>query len=75
VGVEKPDPRIFHLACERGGVTCDEAVHVGDVYEIDVLGARAAGVHPLLIDPDGLHADADCERIPAITDLPRWLGL
>jgi putative hydrolase of the HAD superfamily len=74
VGVEKPDPRIFGLACAAAGVAPDEAVHVGDVYEIDVLGARAAGIRPLLIDPDGLHAAADCDRIAAITDLPDWLA-
>jgi HAD superfamily hydrolase (TIGR01509 family) len=74
VGVEKPDPRIFRLACERAGVTPAEAVHVGDVYEIDVLGARSAGVHPLLVDPDGLHTHCDCDRIRNIADLPDWLA-
>jgi putative hydrolase of the HAD superfamily len=74
VGVEKPDPRIFALACERAGVAPDEAVHVGDVYEIDVIGARAAGVYPLLIDPEGAHADADCDCIAGIVELPDWLG-
>jgi HAD superfamily hydrolase (TIGR01509 family) len=75
VGVEKPDARIFRMACEQAGVAPAEAVHVGDVYEIDVVGARAAGVTPLLIDPDGMHDSADCDRIRAITDLPEWLGL
>jgi putative hydrolase of the HAD superfamily len=74
VGIEKPDPRIFELACSEAGVEAGEAVHVGDVYEIDVVGARAAGVHPLLIDPDGLHAHADCDRIAGILDLPDWLA-
>jgi putative hydrolase of the HAD superfamily len=74
VGVEKPDPRIFELACAEAGVAPEEAIHVGDVYEIDVIGARAAGVHPLLIDPDGFHADADCDRIAGIIELPDWLG-
>jgi putative hydrolase of the HAD superfamily len=54
VGIEKPDPRIFLLACARAGVTPIEAIHVGDVYEIDVLGARAAGVTPVLFDPDDM---------------------
>jgi HAD superfamily hydrolase (TIGR01509 family) len=75
VGVEKPDARIFAMACERAAVEPAEAVHVGDVYEIDVIGARAAGVTPLLIDPDDAHEYADCARIRAITDLPGWLGL
>ena len=44
VGVEKPDPRIFRLGVERAGVTAAEAVYVGDLYSVDVLGARAAGL-------------------------------
>jgi putative hydrolase of the HAD superfamily len=74
VGVEKPDPRIFHIACQRAGVQPQDAVHVGDFYEIDVMGARAAGVRPLLLDPDDLHPHADCERVRAITELPDWLN-
>ena len=74
VGVEKPDPRIFRIACDRAGVTPGEAVHVGDIYEIDVLGARAAGVDAVLVDPQDLHADVDTARIRAFTDLPAWLA-
>ena len=44
VGLQKPDPRIFHLACARLGVTPGEAVHVGDSLDADVCGARAAGL-------------------------------
>ena len=73
VGVEKPDPAIFRIACERAGVQPEEAVHVGDIYEIDILGARAAGIRAVLIDPDGRHTGRDCDRITAITELPAWL--
>jgi putative hydrolase of the HAD superfamily len=73
VGVEKPDPRIFRIACSHAGVEPAAAVHVGDFYEIDVLGARAAGVWPVLLDPDDLHVHADCDRVRAITELPDWL--
>jgi HAD superfamily hydrolase (TIGR01509 family) len=74
VGVEKPDPRIFRIACERAGVKPAEAVHVGDFYDIDVLGARASGIRPILLDAEGLYAGADCERITSITELPDWLA-
>ena len=50
VGLHKPDPRIFELACERLGVAPHEAVHVGDHHYADVLGARAVGMAPVLID-------------------------
>jgi putative hydrolase of the HAD superfamily len=49
-GVRKPDPRIFGLALEKAGVRADEAVHVGDLVEDDVDGARRAGLRPVLID-------------------------
>ncbi|GIW40417.1 MAG: hydrolase [Candidatus Binatia bacterium] len=49
-GVRKPDRRIFERAAERAGVSPAEAVHVGDMYVEDVLGARAAGMTPFLID-------------------------
>jgi putative hydrolase of the HAD superfamily len=74
VGVEKPDARIFRIACEHAGVSPDQAVHVGDIYDIDVVGARAAGVTPILVDPDDLYAEADCERIRNIAELPDWLA-
>jgi FMN phosphatase YigB (HAD superfamily) len=74
VGVEKPDPRIFHIACQQAGVQPAEAVHVGDFYDIDVVGARSYGVNALLLDVDDLHPDADCDRIRSILELPGWLA-
>jgi putative hydrolase of the HAD superfamily len=50
VGVAKPDPRIFEIALERLGVAADEARFAGDIYSIDILGARAAGIEAALID-------------------------
>ena len=50
VGLHKPDPRIFELACGRLGVRPDECAHVGDHQYADVLGARAVGMLPILID-------------------------
>ena len=40
------------------------ALHVGDFYHIDVVGARAAGVDAWLIDAGGLYAEAACPRFP-----------
>ena len=53
-GTKKPDRRIYERALERAGVRPGEAVHVGDMYLEDVLGARSAGVRPLLIDRGSL---------------------
>ncbi len=69
VGIEKPDRRIFDIACERAGVDPSEVVHVGDLYEIDIVGARSAGIEGVLIDPSDLHTGEDCTRIRAIPDM------
>jgi putative hydrolase of the HAD superfamily len=53
VGIEKPDPRIFGIALARFDVPADRALHLGDNYATDVLGARAAGLRVALIDPHG----------------------
>lgn len=74
VGVEKPDPRIFRLALERMGVQPHEAVYVGDIYEIDVVGARAAGMRAILVDPLGRLGHLDCDRIAALHELPERLA-
>ena len=66
VGIEKPDPRIFRLMLERLGIAAEEALFVGDLYEIDVLGARGAGLEAVLIDREGASSAADC---PTIRDL------
>jgi len=68
-GVEKPDPGLFRLALARLGATPGEAVHVGDLYGVDVVGARAAGVRPVLLDEAGLYEDADCPRVRSLVDL------
>ncbi len=49
IGVRKPSPEVFERALELAGVPASAAVHVGDSLEEDVLGARAAGVDPILI--------------------------
>lgn len=61
VGVEKPDPRIFRLGLERAGVAAGEAVYVGDLYSVDVLGSRAAGLGGILLDPRGFWGPRDCD--------------
>jgi putative hydrolase of the HAD superfamily len=69
VGVAKPDPAIFELALDLVGATADRAIHVGDAYQYDVRGARAAGVRPVLVDPLGIRTDADCERVASLLDV------
>jgi len=72
VGVEKPDPRIFHLGLREAGVTAREAVYVGDLYSVDVLGARAAGLDGILLDPRGFWAPRDCRLARGLDEAVRF---
>jgi putative hydrolase of the HAD superfamily len=73
-GVEKPDPRIFRLALERLGEEAGAALHVGDIYHVDVVGARAAGIRPILVDEAGLYPEADCPRVRSLAELAAHLA-
>jgi putative hydrolase of the HAD superfamily len=70
VGVSKPDPTIFQLALDSLGVEPADAIHVGDTPAADVVGARAAGVTPVLVDPYDLHGGIDCQRVRSLADVP-----
>lgn len=70
VGVEKPSPRIFQIACERLGLAPERCAYVGDVMAFDVEGARGAGLVPVLFDAygsydsfDGMHARGPAELL------------
>jgi putative hydrolase of the HAD superfamily len=67
--VEKPDPRFFEIAMARSGADRETTIHVGDLYEVDVVGARAAGITPVLLDATGLYPDADCVRVRSLPQL------
>ncbi len=71
VGVEKPDSRIFYIACERLGLQPEDCFYVGDIYSIDVLGAKAAGMHPVLIDKTGASRE-DCRVIRDVFELDNF---
>lgn len=68
-GVEKPDPAIFHAALGALGVPARDALYVGDLYEVDVLGARAAGMNAVLFAPGDPPALAGCPTVTSIAAL------
>jgi HAD superfamily hydrolase (TIGR01549 family) len=70
----KPDPVLFQTALKRANAIPDYAIHVGDAYLLDVLGARAAGITPVLLDRERRYdaARLDC---PVIYDLYGLLAL
>jgi len=73
VGVRKPDPGIFSVALERLGAKAEQTAYVGDNYWADVVGARNAGLIPVLLDPRHLFPEADCCVLEQIEDLLAWL--
>ena len=68
VGLEKPDPRIFALAAELLALAPRECVYLGDFLSLDVAGARAAGMHAVLIDPIGAWGDVDAPCVTSLTE-------
>lgn len=73
-GVEKPEPRFFEIALERSGATRDTTIHVGDLYHVDVIGARNAGLRGVLLDEADLRPDADCARVRTLDELVTRIG-
>jgi HAD superfamily hydrolase (TIGR01549 family) len=65
----KPEPHIFIHACERLKVAPTEAMYVGDNYFADVVGARRAGLQPVLYDPRGIFPDPGCAIIRSFDEL------
>ncbi|WP_062464398.1 HAD family hydrolase [Demequina soli] len=88
LGVGKPDPRVFALACERLGIPPEQVAYVGDEFDVDPLGAVQAGLGlGVWIERPGAHSrDADglcgegeprdgLVRVASLADLPAVLGL
>ena len=74
IGAEKPHPPIFLAALERAAVGASEAIHVGDQYHSDILGAKSVGINPLLLDRDGFWEGVeDCPRIRSIAEVENYL--
>lgn len=65
----KPDPGIFLHALRELGAKPEKTLYVGDNYYADVVGAQRAGLHPVLVDPEGLFPEADCPVINTLGDL------
>jgi len=69
VDIYKPEPGIFEHALKQMNVAAPETVYVGDNYYADILGARRAGLEPVLYDPNRIFPDADCVTIRSFDEL------
>ncbi len=67
---EKPDSHIFNYTLAAIGVSAEEAVHVGDTYEADVIGAKNVGIRPILIDRDSTQIGRWKDTIQNLAELP-----
>jgi putative hydrolase of the HAD superfamily len=74
VGAEKPDVRIFRRALAEAEATEGIALHVGDSFEADYVGAKRAGLHAVLLQREG-EPPAPCPFIRSLEALPHLLGV
>jgi HAD superfamily hydrolase (TIGR01549 family) len=73
VGLEKPRAEIFHAALKAMNARAEESLYVGDVYSVDYLGARNAGMDAVLFDVAGAYCDRDLPRVESLEQLEEWL--
>ena len=64
-----PTREIFDRALKITGVLPEETVYIGDNYYADILGAKKAGIQPILLDPKSIFPEATCTVIRTIRDL------
>jgi len=75
VGAEKPHPPVFLAALEHASVTAEQALHVGDQYSVDVVGARNLGINPVLLDRNDAYPEVnDCPRIRTLAEVTAFLN-
>ncbi|QTD54312.1 HAD family hydrolase [Sulfidibacter corallicola] len=74
LGSEKPDPEIFRAFLQRVGIDAEACLYVGNEYLADVVGSRACGFHPVLVDRAGFYPDvADCIKVKDLSVLATML--
>jgi putative hydrolase of the HAD superfamily len=74
VGCDKPRPGIFLAALAKAQVNAEEAIYVGDQYDLDIVGARGVGMKAVLIDRnDSFPEFTDCPRIHSLTEIVEYL--
>ncbi len=73
-GTGKPNPEIFLEALKRAGIQPGEALYIGDQYQVDVIGARNAGMTSILLDRTNHYREiTDCPRIQSLAEIENLL--
>ena len=74
IGYDKPRPEIFLAALDRAQAKAEEAIYVGDQYDMDILGARGVGMKAVLIDRNDYSPDVtDCPRIHSLSEIVEYV--
>lgn len=73
-GVEKPQQRFFEIVLERCGGKRETTLHVGDLYHVDIVGARQSGLEAVLLDRHNQYASFDVDRIHTLDELVDRIG-
>lgn len=73
VGHEKPHPAIFEAALREMKADAAESLYVGDVYSVDYVGARNAGMQAVLFDVAGAYREREFPRVESLVGLEDWL--
>jgi HAD superfamily hydrolase (TIGR01509 family) len=73
VGHEKPHPAIFEAALREMKSEPAESLYVGDVYSVDYVGARHAGMQAVLFDVAGTYREGEFPRVESLAGLEDWL--
>ena len=73
VGHEKPHPAIFEAALREIKAAASESLYVGDVYSVDYVGARNAGMQAVLFDVAGTYREREFPRVDSLAGLEEWL--
>jgi putative hydrolase of the HAD superfamily len=74
VGAEKPRREIFDAALQSMKASAEQSLYVGDVYSVDYVGARAAGMDAILFDVAGAYRDRrKVARVESLEQLESWL--
>jgi putative hydrolase of the HAD superfamily len=73
VGHEKPHPAIFEAALREMKADAAESLYVGDVYSVDYVGARKAGMQAVLFDVAGAYREREFPRVESLAGLESWL--
>jgi FMN phosphatase YigB (HAD superfamily) len=73
IGIEKPRREIFEAALEVMKARAEESLYIGDVYSVDYVGARGAGMQAVLFDLAGAYRDIEVPRVKSLAQFETWL--